>query len=75
MKTEKEYADEVFSQYYDEFNFDETYNGSKRQSIQCAINDVTNTIKALMEMPFKSKIEIKRIAYYQTVLQILKERL
>lgn len=68
MKTEKEYADELIDKYYKLI-------GYKIYSIKCATIDVTNTIDALRNISFKSKIDLKRIEYYQAVLQILKDKL
>lgn len=74
MKTEKEYANELIERYlrYTPVEFEHEY------TIKCAIIDVENTIKALttaVNLEYSStKIDIGQ-SYYQTVLQILKERL
>lgn len=69
-KTEKQYADELIDQYFFIPTTDDYYCMSQYMAKQCAINDVTNTIKAL-----KGEANYKKDLYYQTVLQILKERL
>ena len=69
MKTEKEYADELVNQY---MALLAPCDGIGDDWIQCAINDVTNTIKALDRLGI---CDTSYYSYYQTVLQILKERL
>lgn len=67
MKEPEQYANVLIKTYYDEFNFDETYRGSKQQSILCAIIDVNNTIEAIECLTDKY--------YYKEVLTILKGKL
>lgn len=72
-KTEKEYADELVNQYEELTKY-----GYWDDKIKAAINDVTNTIKALTELTsghYTDELLANSITYYQTVLQILKERL
>ncbi len=69
MKDEKQYADELIEQYYNIYDFHPKY------AIQCAIIDVTNTIKAMSQMKLIFSDRELVLKYYQTVLQILKERL
>lgn len=75
MKTEKEYADELIEQYMVALA---PCDGISDDWIQCAIIDVTNTIKAIeniVKLEYgHTSIDIGQ-TYYQTVLQILKERL
>lgn len=68
MKTEKEYADELIEQYEELTKY-----GHWDDKIKAAINDVTNTIKALTDNGFN--YNYPTVSYYQTVLQIIKERL
>jgi len=62
MKTENEYAEALIEKYINEFVFIK-----EKHSIQCAIIDVENTIKALWDE--------HKIQYYQNVLKILKDKL
>ena len=72
MKTEKQYADELIEQHY---SSNQPYTFELKVAIKNAINDVTNTIKALDNISsFKTTDIQDAITYYQTVLQILKER-
>lgn len=72
MKTEKEYADELVDYYHKLlYQFDRPSNSY----IHCAINDVTNTIKAMSQMKLIFSDRELVLKYYKTVLQILKERL
>lgn len=66
-KSEKEYADELIEQYEELTKY-----GHWDDKIKAAINDVTNTIKALDRLGI---CDTSYYAYYQTVLQIIKERL
>lgn len=77
MKTEKQYADELV-EMYKPLSFDKLDEINNTFSIHCAINDVTNTIKALTELTsghYTDELLTNSITYYQTVLQMLKERL
>jgi len=69
MVDEKQYADELIERYISELR------GLEYKAINCAIIDVTNTIKALPYGFYSGKFRIVDHDYYQTVLQILKERL
>ena len=67
-KTELEYAEQLIEQYRIRMG-SRGYQNFKSVCVQCAINDVTNTIKAL-----KGEANYKKDLYYQTVLNILKEK-
>lgn len=74
MKTEKQYADELV-EMYKPLSFDKLDEINNTFSIHCAINDVTNTIKAMSQMKLIFSDRELVLKYYQTVLQMLKERL
>lgn len=71
MKTEKEHADELIEQYSEILGKSDTI----EYEIKCAINDVTNTIEAMSQMKLIFSDREIVLKYYQTVLQILKDKL
>ena len=73
MKTEQEYAEMLIEQYSNILGKSDTI----EYEIQCAINDVQNTIEALDEIWVSHRdddniTETKQ--YYNNVLNILKEK-
>lgn len=66
MKTENEYAEQLIKMY-SQLADDEFY------AIQCAINDVQNTIEALQRIDEVTFIDEYYFDYYNNVLNILKE--
>ena len=77
MKTENEYAEALIEQYM-RLKKIETMGWSGMDSImaiQCAINDVQNTIEALNSLDSWTKLHIEsELNYYNNVLNILKEK-
>ena len=77
MKTEKIFAEMLIEQYRSVI-FGHCM--SKHMAIQCAINDVTNTIEALIEQykeiwgKNKDWKFTEHTRYYNNVLNILKEK-
>jgi hypothetical protein len=75
MKTENEYAEILIEQYYLVQTNDGYYCMSKYMAIQCAINDVHNTIEAFNSLDSWTKLHIEsELNYYNNVLNILKEK-
>lgn len=71
---EIEYAEELIEQYMYRCYECDTFN----RAINCAIIDVENTIEALTELTsghYTDELLTNSITYYQTVLQILKDKL
>jgi hypothetical protein len=62
--TPKEKAKELYCKYYDEFNFDEVYNGSKKQSKECAI---------IVIEELKKYSDYEHLRYWDEVLQELEQ--
>lgn len=75
-KTELEYAEQLIEQYRIRMG-SRGYQNFKSVCVQCAINDVTNTLEALTELTsghYTDEIIVNQVQYYQTVLNILKEK-
>lgn len=71
-----EYVEMLIDQYYKNIpliGFSGTYSTFMMLAIQCAINDVNNTIEALTELKFN--YNYPTITYYTEVLNILKSKL
>ena len=77
-QTEQEAAEQLIEQYYSINKIDDNSTGtnpyiSRNYALHCAINDVTNTLEALNNC--EDDISNYYTEYYQTVLNILKEKL
>jgi hypothetical protein len=66
-QTEEQYAESLIKEYCGYLNYS---NKMYSMATKIAIQDVTNTIKALG----KSSYNLKRSIYYQTVLKILESK-
>ena len=73
-KTELEYAEQLIEQYRIRMG-SRGYQNFKSVCVQCAINDVTNTLEALQRIDVATHINEYYFDYYQTVLNILKSKL
>jgi len=63
MVDAKEKAEMIFNHFYDGYNFDETYSGSKRQSISCARFVITQILNELHNVDCSDKT----IEYWEEV--------
>lgn len=71
-QTENEYADSLIKMYNDKISNTEIY-WADEISVECAVIDVNNTIDLINTMP--NDIALHYNKYYETVLQILKDKL
>ena len=71
MKTEKEYSEMLIEQYNKIFC--DNYK-NQNEIVECAINDVQNTIEVLQRIDEVTFIDEYYFDYYNNVLNILKEK-